>query len=348
MTWHGIGKHKWLLQPHLAHLVSTARAQRQNVTPDPSRRCMTPQNAPADHIHCNVHANRCFCTSPSVGLPFTCLNELIQKDAGIMVPFLTHLRCNWRIGHVYRAAGSLLRSASLQTRNFVQDRPMVQPSETEAPVYCSYPLDRAAHLRTEEAQATLRQGDNASLILVNNGAALCMKTAQTATTQPADEGIPGVGLASISPARLFVDQCWLEQVVFLGIDQTGSPVYAGHTNSEDITLPDGFENAVWLDIRKNSTSMCAGDAALAGTANGLLQWHKTNIFSEDTGEHAAAIDAGWARKSMSSTRYLTYHILVRIMKCTPSNSHKAFVRQHACHAQPSFHQKNFESRSLLA
>lgn len=212
---------------------------------------------------------------------------------------------------------------------------MGQHSNTEVPVYCSYPLDRAAHLRTEEAQATLRQGDNASLILMNDGAALCMQTAKHVTTPPPDEEMGSVRLASISPARLFVEQCWLEHIVFLGIDQTGSPVYAGHTNSQDIALPDGFETAVWLDVRKNSTSMCAGDAALAGTANGLLQWHQVNVFSEDTGEHAASIDAGWARKSISSTRYLTYHVLVRIMQCTLStglSSARPVVQQHDGHA----------------
>lgn len=182
---------------------------------------------------------------------------------------------------------------------------MIQHQEADAPIYCSYPLDRAAHLRTDEAQATLREGDSASLILLNNGSALCIKNPEQPTARPAEVGMGSVGLAPVSPAKLVMDQSWVEQIVFLGIDQAGSPVYAGHTQSQNVTLPDGFDRAEWLDIRKCSAEMSAGDAALAGTANGLLQWHKANVFSEDTGENAASIDAGWARKSASSARCLT-------------------------------------------
>ena len=182
-------------------------------------------------------------------------------------------------------------------------------SDADVPVYCSYPLDRAAHLRTEEAQANLRNRDSASMILLNNGSALCTKGGKDDSNERIGQSALDIFLASVSPARLFMDQAWVQQIVFLGVDRTGSPVYAGHTDSKEITLPDDFKDAEWLDIRTFSVSMCTADAALAGTANGMLQWHQTNVFSEDTGDRAACIDAGWARKSASSTRCLTPHSL---------------------------------------
>eukprot|EP00892_Ulva_mutabilis_P002921 jgi/Ulvmu1/1262/UM109_0060.1 len=237
-----------------------------------------------------------------------------------MMSILSHVRSGWRSSHVHRVPGTLLRSAAAPSRDLTMQRPMHTHSGTEMPVYCSYPLDRAANLRTEESQATLTQMDSASLILLSNGSALCTKERMEGSNG-ADVKTQDVALAPVSPARLFVGQSWIQQVVFLGVDRTGSPVYAGHTNSTDVTLPDGFEGAEWLDIRQYSVSMSPGDAAMAATANGLLQWHKANKFSEDTGDHAASVDAGWARKSASSARSTYARVDPAVIVIATCNDH---------------------------
>lgn len=202
-------------------------------------------------------------------------------------------------GSLHRAVGRFIRHLPL-TKSYVQETMAKEDHNSDAPVYCSYPLERAAHLRTADHQSKLQQDENAELVLLYNGSALCTKSSQMAHGRG---DVETVGLAALKPAKDFIREDWVEHIVFLGIDKAeGTPVFAGHTGCQEVPLPDAFQSAEWLDIRKNSVLMSRSDAALAATANGMLQWHLSNVYSEDTGEQAASIDAGWARTSPSSSR----------------------------------------------
>lgn len=166
------------------------------------------------------------------------------------------------------------------------DRPM-------KPVFCDFPLDRAGHVRNSaEVEAELQQLDNAVLVLLRDGEALCQSEA---TGVSSEATLALVKLFPLREHRGHVQQ----PLIFLGKSKDGAPHFAAHSDQS----PPIAEGMSWVDLRKDSGKIVPADAALAGTANGILEWHRSCKYSEVTGQPLVPGQAGWARIDESTSKY---------------------------------------------
>lgn len=154
-------------------------------------------------------------------------------------------------------------------------------------------LDRAAHLRADEAQITT--DPTARTIVLWRGKLLVT-----------DEGGP--------LARLRLDHPVLADAgkvrVFLGQDVDG-PVFAVNLSGWTPELPDAEAlntfldptlqqhpatgEAVFAELRAIMTSLSPRDGELASTARAVLGWHDSHKFCSSCGTLSEAADAGWRR-----------------------------------------------------
>ena len=162
------------------------------------------------------------------------------------------------------------------------------------PVFCDFPLDRAGHAREDQqAQAKLSGSDHAILVLLNGSNVLCESAAKGSAES--------LKLSKLSPLREHRDRVQ-EPLLFLGVSKSdGAPYFAAQaaTASQDSFPAEGMS---WVDLRKHSGDMTGADASLAGTAHGVLAWHKSCVYSEETGKELTPGHAGWARFEDSSSR----------------------------------------------
>lgn len=163
------------------------------------------------------------------------------------------------------------------------------------PVFCDFPLDRAGHAREDpQVQAKLSGSDNATLVLLNGSNVLCESAAKGSSES--------LLLSKLSPLREYQDRVQ-EPLLFLGISvDDGAPYFAAQTTQAS---QDSFPRASmsWVDLRKHSGDLNSADASLAGTAHGVLAWHKSCVYSEETGKEMTSGHAGWARFEGSSSRW---------------------------------------------
>jgi NADH pyrophosphatase-like rudimentary NUDIX domain len=164
-------------------------------------------------------------------------------------------------------------------------------------VFCEYPLNRAGHVRDRpELEAELQNQDSATLVLLKDGAVLCRDHAGAAPTVQR--------LAPLRDHRELVQQ----PIIFLGLSTDGAPHFAASIGKTQLPGAD----VTWVDLRKNSTQLEPADAALAGTAHGLLAWHRSCEYNEESGGPLVPGHAGWARVDESSKKCVPVHV------CSPA------------------------------
>ncbi len=161
-------------------------------------------------------------------------------------------------------------------------------------------LDRAAHLRLDEAALAAARADGAGILPVWRG-------------KPLMAGIPNTtGLAFRSADHPVLAEA-AETPVFLGLDAAGVPLFAADVSSwvpDDIDEAqvggfvdrsvqhhpaEGSKGAGFAELRSVMTMLAPRDAELAATARGLLQWHATHRFCARCGAGTEPAEAGWQR-----------------------------------------------------
>ncbi|SMX43327.1 NAD(+) diphosphatase [Octadecabacter ascidiaceicola] len=154
-------------------------------------------------------------------------------------------------------------------------------------------LDRAAHLRADEAQ--IAADPTARAIVLWRGKLLITSENGPLVRVPLDHSV----MADAGNVR-----------VFLGQDDDG-PVFAVNLTSWAPELPDAEQmnafldatlqqhpetgDAVFAELRAIMTSLSPRDAELASTARAVLGWHDSHKFCSSCGEISNAVDAGWRR-----------------------------------------------------
>jgi hypothetical protein len=161
------------------------------------------------------------------------------------------------------------------------------------PVFCDFPLDRAGHLRDDpHMQEKLSSSDNAKLVVLNGAQVLCQ-----AATKDAPEAL---AVSKLTPLREYRSNL-KEPLLFLGISQDGAPYFAAQASDAN---KDNFSKDVmsWVDIRSRSGDFTSADSSLAATAHGVLAWHQSSTYSEETGKELVAGHGGWARMEDSNSK----------------------------------------------
>ena len=166
-------------------------------------------------------------------------------------------------------------------------------------------LNRAAELRTDAAQSTLKNHPGARVTFFWRGKPL------VCGHDPEDIALAWVALTHpiLGPR---------ETLLFLGLNEEGIPIFL-----VDISIWEPEETPKTLDafldpseqyhpsltngeyfseLRMIMTHLSPRDAELAATGRGLLEWHRTNGFCSTCG-HASEISmAGWQRNCTSCNR----------------------------------------------
>ncbi len=167
----------------------------------------------------------------------------------------------------------------------------------ETVTFADEPIDRAAHLRKAEAQATLLKSVDAQCLILWRGKPLF---------NPGDT--PALAWVPMDHPILQEAQ---EQPIFLGMED-GAPRFAADISAwEDPAADkdemgrflDGSENRhptapdqVFLEMRALLTELDAGDAGSAATAKGIWAWHATHTHCARCGAKTEICEAGWQRR----------------------------------------------------
>ena len=160
-------------------------------------------------------------------------------------------------------------------------------------------LDRAAPLRSDEAaQARMRADPSARVLPLWHAKPLV------------------TGEADLSLALLPLDHACLdaatEPPVFLGLTAAGprfaadlsawepaegevAPVGTTPFDGSEQPHPDAPDGARFIDLRAIMARLTPLDAAMAATARGLQEWHRTHPFCARCGGRSAIAQAGWQR-----------------------------------------------------
>jgi NAD+ diphosphatase len=164
-------------------------------------------------------------------------------------------------------------------------------------------LERAAHLRTEEAYLEEALAGGAGVLPVWRGKPLVT----------GDVSCGDVRLA-FRPATHAVLAEAAEAPVFLGLDAARSPIFAADVSDwvpDDVDEAqvgafvdrsvqrhpaEGADGAGFTELRAIMSSLTPRDAELAATARGLLQWHATHRFCARCGAPSEPSCAGWQRR----------------------------------------------------
>lgn len=151
--------------------------------------------------------------------------------------------------------------------------------------FALYPLDRASNQRTDSAWLAERLKDASTLVLpVWRQKPMLMKSAKGTELNLMRPGLAEklMGEGAIT--------------VFLGCDKVGAYFAC------DISAADDPEQSgplaglgFFKDMRMAAMELPPGDAAIAGTAKALIDWHQRHGFCANCGQRTKAAEAGWKR-----------------------------------------------------
>lgn len=145
-------------------------------------------------------------------------------------------------------------------------------------------VDRAAHLRSDDAFQQAARTDPRSMVLwVHSGSIAVIA------------GSPTLALTALSALPADAD------VSFLGISPTGAAVFARHHFGprEEIELPEG---ASWIGLREIGHALDDHDAGLTVNAVALDNWRRATRLCPGCGEYLVTRQAGWSLHCIPETR----------------------------------------------
>ena len=160
-------------------------------------------------------------------------------------------------------------------------------------------LDRAAPLRSDEAaQARMRADPSARVLPLWRAKPLVLGEADLSLGQlpfghacldAATEPPVFLGLTAAGP-RFAADLSAWEPA-----DGGAAPAGATPFDGSEQPHPDAPDGARFIDLRAIMARLTPLDAAMAATARGLQEWHRTHPFCARCGGRSAIAQAGWQR-----------------------------------------------------
>lgn len=147
------------------------------------------------------------------------------------------------------------------------------------------PLDRAAHLRTDEAYLDAAIGSPDVLVfLMQEGLPFIQRAS----------GMAGAKLVWLGPEAqtMFPDA----ERLFMGQDTRGNPIFAlalAEGPGVGGTILDG--TGKFEDMRAAAASLSALEANLVSTARSITEWHRSHGFCSKCGHASDVAEAGWKR-----------------------------------------------------
>ncbi|MBX3269499.1 MAG: NAD(+) diphosphatase [Sandaracinaceae bacterium] len=147
------------------------------------------------------------------------------------------------------------------------------------------PLERAAHLRRDDAFLAAARADEATrLVPIWRGKCLVEGRPARALVLRVGEA-PGL----LEGAR---------EVAFLGLD-AGVPVFMVELPPE---APPPIERGTFLDLFVAGPQLSDDDVALLGYARAMAAWHTSHRFDPKSGRPTRPVEAGFARETEDGTR----------------------------------------------
>lgn len=143
------------------------------------------------------------------------------------------------------------------------------------------PLDRAGHLRKDDAWLSAALESEQSLLLGFNNRRPLLEAS-------------GAGLH----IRWLSGHVWerlgdkTQPLIFMGLDSNEAAVFAC-----EIAEPDALGDfGVFEELRAAAPRLEPDRLPILGTARALFEWHAKNRFCANCGAHSRVIEAGWIRK----------------------------------------------------
>jgi NAD+ diphosphatase len=159
---------------------------------------------------------------------------------------------------------------------------MLLPANPNA--FTRYPLDRASHLRKDEAWLKAAIADNTQTLvlpfnkrrpfLYESGPILALRyLANHIYDEIGDKTYP---------------------LIFLGVDGTGSNYFACEIADEHVPGLESF--GFFEELRPAAPRLETDKLPIIGTARALLEWHGKNRFCANCAAPSRVVEAGWVRK----------------------------------------------------
>lgn len=147
--------------------------------------------------------------------------------------------------------------------------------------YTTQPLDRADHLRRDEAEITvLRESTAARVVLYHRGTMLIDNSS------PAAPSVAQLQLTNFLDPQL--------PTVFLGL-RGETPWFAMDLSHEDESSLGFHDSGEWLDLRQVGPLMSADDGALLAYSKAIMHWHQQSRFCALCGHANRTRHAGHVR-----------------------------------------------------
>jgi NAD+ diphosphatase len=145
-------------------------------------------------------------------------------------------------------------------------------------------IDRAAHLRTDDAFQAAARDDARSMVMWVHSGAVALQSESTALL--------------LTPARHFSAEVDLS---FLGLSPQGAAMYAvhHHQDRDQLQLPDG---GTWAGLREVGHALNDHDAGLAVNAVALDNWRRSTRICPGCGDRLVPHQAGWSMRCAAESR----------------------------------------------
>jgi len=163
--------------------------------------------------------------------------------------------------------------------------------------YTAVALDRAAHLRRDEAWIDARLADPATRVVA------LWQSLNLIDDKAAE---PKAVFLSAADGQALVFQA--EEVIFLGLDDTTAYAAVDISSLDDATAADIAAGGEFIDLRRLGALMGGSDASILAYARGMVHWHRRHRFCGICGQPTQSRDGGHVRF------------------CTGDNSHMHFPR----------------------
>lgn len=177
-------------------------------------------------------------------------------------------------------------------------------------LYGAVSLDRAHTLRRDaEALVTLRRSPDKLVIptwremsLVAGTAQLADQARQALFLDKTDGSSATAILAHGTSAAELLDLA--ENVVLLGLNATGAPVFAADLSKSEPDADGGGPalglGGAWMGLRAVGALLPAGEASLLGYARAMMIWHRRNHFCGVCGAPTEAREGGHMRQCLDT------------------------------------------------
>jgi len=150
--------------------------------------------------------------------------------------------------------------------------------------YTAVALDRAAHLRRDEAWIDARLTDPATRVVA---------LWQSLNLIDARSAEPKVVFLSAADGQALVSQA--EEVIFLGLDGITAYAAVDISSLDEAAAADIAAGGEFIDLRRLGALMGGPEASILAYARGMVHWHRRHRFCSVCGQPTQSRDGGHVR-----------------------------------------------------